>query len=155
VISGITAASDRGDPTRSKGMQRGRRKSRESQPDARGAALAPSAHMKHRTKARPVAILIPLCLLVACAPAHSDEASDATGEELRPPSQLTATSVSPTSVLLAWQDNSRRERSYLLERSASSAGDGFVELASLPPNTTTYTDTGVVGATDYWYRVSA
>jgi len=53
---------------------------------------------------------------------------------------------------LAWTDNANNETSYKVERKTTGV---FAEIASLPANTTTYTDSGLTGGTAYTYRVRA
>jgi hypothetical protein len=84
---------------------------------------------------------------------QSDEATSSS--DLSAPSNLHTTSVSSTSVALSWQDNSSRERGYVVERSTNSSGTGFTDVATLAPNTTTFTDTHLIPGTNYAYRVSA
>lgn len=73
---------------------------------------------------------------------------------LNPPTNLTATAVSSTQVNLAWTDNSSAESNYVIERSVGTASTWSV-LATLPANTTTYSDTTCQPATTYYYRVKA
>ncbi len=69
------------------------------------------------------------------------------------PSNLTAEATSPTEVSLSWTDNSDNEDGFKLERKQGSGP--FSVIATLPPNTTTYTDTGLTPETTYTYRVRA
>jgi RHS repeat-associated protein len=68
------------------------------------------------------------------------------------PSGLTATVISSTQVNLAWTDNSTNETEFVVERSD---GTGFVALASIGANTTSYSDTTAISPTAYSYRVKA
>jgi len=61
------------------------------------------------------------------------------------PSGLGAVADGPTQVSLAWTDNAGNESSVLVERSADSVT--FLQVASLPADTETYTDTGLSSAT--------
>lgn len=70
------------------------------------------------------------------------------------PSNMTATAAGPSSINLAWTDNSSDETGFLLQRSLS-ATSGFTNLLTLPANTTSYTNTGLSSATTYYYRVQA
>ncbi|MDW8323394.1 MAG: S8 family serine peptidase [Burkholderiales bacterium] len=56
-------------------------------------------------------------------------------------------------VRLTWQDRSRREHGYRLERATDTGG--FIEIASLPADATDYLDTSIVPGTSYRYRVRA
>lgn len=68
------------------------------------------------------------------------------------PSNLNA-SAGVTEINLSWTDNSSSEEGFKIERKAS---DGvFVSIATVAPNTTTFTDTGLQQSTSYTYRVKA
>ena len=71
-----------------------------------------------------------------------------------PPSNLTATSVSSNSVSFAWTDNSSNEKRVVVSHSLQ-ATSGFSDIATLPANSTTYTDTGLLPHTTYYYQVSS
>ena len=78
------------------------------------------------------------------------------------PTALEVASADPTSVTLEWDDPSSFEAGFrvevaVLEGVAAEGGGAppFVALATLPPNTTRYTDTGLVGTADRLYRVLA
>jgi hypothetical protein len=71
------------------------------------------------------------------------------------PSNLTATAVSQTQVNLAWTDNSNNETGFKIERCQGSGCTGFVEIAQVGANTTSYSNTGLSGNTRYRYRVRA
>jgi autotransporter-associated beta strand protein len=70
------------------------------------------------------------------------------------PTALAATAVSHQTIDLAWTDNEVGETGYLVERSAT-AGSGFTQIASLPANTTSYSDTSLSANTTRFYRVRA
>jgi hypothetical protein len=70
------------------------------------------------------------------------------------PDQLDGTPLSGTSVELEWNDNTNDETGYDLERSVSGAYD-FTSIATLGPNTTSYTDESLTAAGIYDYRVRA
>ena len=57
-------------------------------------------------------------------------------------------------VTLNWSASSGVVSNYFMERSSTSATNGFVEIATLGP-VLTYSDTNVVQGTFYWYRVRA
>ncbi|MCD6167692.1 MAG: fibronectin type III domain-containing protein, partial [Caldisericia bacterium] len=69
------------------------------------------------------------------------------------PTNLAAEATSPTEVSLSWTDNSDNEDGFKIERKQE--GGTFSVIATLPPNTTTYTDTGLTPDTTYTYRVRA
>ena len=58
--------------------------------------------------------------------------------------------ASAASVSLSWQDNSTNEDGFKIERGVSST---YSIIASVGPNTQTYTDSGVLAGTTYCYRV--
>jgi phosphodiesterase/alkaline phosphatase D-like protein len=66
---------------------------------------------------------------------------------------LTATTVSATQINLSWTDNANNESGYLVERSTD--GVNFTQVTSLGANVTTYSNTGLIPATQYYYRVRA
>ena len=71
------------------------------------------------------------------------------------PSGLTATPLSTTSARLNWIDNSNNEVDFHVEKSATSATEGFSQIGTVGGNVTTYTATGLDSATQYWFRVRA
>jgi len=91
----------------------------------------------------------------AGASANSNQAS-ATTLPLPPaaPGGLTATAVSSSQINLAWTDNSSNETNFVVARATASAGP-FTDVATLAANTTSYSDTGLVAATTYYYVVRA
>lgn len=73
------------------------------------------------------------------------------------PANLTATSVNGAGkgiVTLRWSDGSTNEQLFHVERSTSPDG-GFVEIATVAANMTTYADSSVQRKTTYYYRVRA
>ncbi len=76
----------------------------------------------------------------------------AAGDPPAAPSNLSATAVSQTRIDLAWQDNAGSESGFRVERWNGSV---FVAVASLGANVTSYSNTGLVAATTYRYRVIA
>lgn len=58
-----------------------------------------------------------------------------------------------TSLDLAWTDNATNEDNYIVERSPNGTSGWVVLTSSLPPNTTTYSDTLVNGGETWHYRV--
>lgn len=70
------------------------------------------------------------------------------------PTGLKATAISATEVDLQWKDNSSSETSYILEHKRKDA-IAFVPFATLPADTTSYTDTGLTADRAYEYRVKA
>jgi len=72
---------------------------------------------------------------------------------LVPPADLVATAQSETNVILTWTDNSSGKNGFSVERKES--GKQFSEIASVPSNQTTYSDSGVKPGRTYTYRVRA
>lgn len=70
-----------------------------------------------------------------------------------PPTQVNATAASSTQINLTWTDNETNETGYYIERSLSSGG-GYTTVASLPANTTSYSDTSLTPETTYYYKVT-
>ena len=71
-----------------------------------------------------------------------------------PPSNLKATTTSSTQINLSWTDNSTQETGFLVERKTGASGV-WSQIATLASNTTTYSSTGLIAATTYYYRVRA
>lgn len=74
--------------------------------------------------------------------------------ELLPPTNVNVISVSDTSTMLSWTLPTQTVNVIKVERALSSSGP-FSVIASLPATTVAYTDAGLVGATTYFYRLSA
>ena len=70
------------------------------------------------------------------------------------PANLSASSQRQNEVRLSWSDRSTNEQSFAVERSTSSGG-GFVEIARVGANNTSYTDRTGQSRTTYYYRVRA
>jgi serine protease AprX len=71
------------------------------------------------------------------------------------PTALTATALSATSVRLAWTDTSTTEDAFEVERCSGRRCTSFGLVTTLGADTATFTDTGLVKATSYTYRVRA
>jgi cysteine-rich repeat protein len=67
-----------------------------------------------------------------------------------PPADLVATALSHALVQLAWTDNATSESGFEVQRDS---GGGFVTLATMPANTTSFDDATVVPAAAYVYRL--
>ncbi|MDP3902439.1 MAG: zinc-dependent metalloprotease family protein, partial [Methylococcaceae bacterium] len=67
------------------------------------------------------------------------------------PSNLTAGALSASQINIAWTDNANNETGFRLERSAD--GINWSEIAVTNSNITSFSDTGLVAATTYQYRV--
>ena len=71
------------------------------------------------------------------------------------PTNLTATSISPTQINLAWTDNADNEDGFQIERCTGPSCANFTQIATVGPNVTTYPNTGLTASTSYSYRVRA
>lgn len=81
-------------------------------------------------------------------------ASGMVGSTMPAPSKLTATPVSHNQINLAWTDNSSNETGFELVRSTTSNGT-YSQVTTVGANTTTYTDSGLLASTRYFYKVRA
>ncbi|MFA5794830.1 MAG: fibronectin type III domain-containing protein [Candidatus Brocadiia bacterium] len=70
------------------------------------------------------------------------------------PSGLTTTVVSSSQINLIWADNSTDEDGFKIERKTGIAGT-YILCVTLPPNTTSYSDTALTQGTTYYYRIYA
>lgn len=70
------------------------------------------------------------------------------------PGGLTATAVSTTSTTVSWTDNAVNETGYQLYRSVNDNAN-FVQLATLPANSNSYTDNDLFANVIYYYKVMA
>jgi titin len=72
------------------------------------------------------------------------------------PSNLTATAVSNKRINLAWTDNADNEDGFRIERKIPQGGTGvFVQIATVAPNVTAFSDTALTALTTYFYRIRA
>jgi fibronectin type 3 domain-containing protein len=69
-----------------------------------------------------------------------------------PPSNLSATAISPSQINLSWTDNSSDETGFKIERKTG-AGGTWSQVTTVGANVTSYPDTGLSSATTYYYRV--
>ena len=69
------------------------------------------------------------------------------------PTGLTAGTITTSSIQMTWTDVATNETSYVVQRSLN--GTTFINVQTLPANTTTWTDTGRPDNTTYYYRVYA
>lgn len=70
------------------------------------------------------------------------------------PGDLTANAVNGSQISLTWTDGNADEAGFKLERTAG-AVDTYMEIANIPVNATSYTDSGLTGTTTYYYRIKA
>lgn len=86
--------------------------------------------------------------------ADSDYSNQATvSVSLSPPSGLTATAVTASSVTLTWTNNSQAAQGVRIQR--KSPGGDFADIGTVGPDVATFTDTGLSPSTTYSYRVAA
>lgn len=71
-----------------------------------------------------------------------------------PPSNLSASSLSGTSVRLVWTRNSTTESGFVIERRVNGSS-AWSFVAAVPAGTTNYTNTGLTSGIAYQYRVAA
>jgi titin len=74
------------------------------------------------------------------------------------PTGLAATPVSSSSIAVTWFDSSTTETGFRVKRAGAAAHGSYadyVTIATLAADTTSYTDTGLAAATEYWYMVEA
>jgi cellulose 1,4-beta-cellobiosidase len=85
---------------------------------------------------------------------NSNEAS-ATPSQLPPaaPTGLSATVISRTQINLTWTDNATNEDGFKVERSNN--GTGFVQIAVVGSNVTTFANTSLTPNKKYFYRIRA
>jgi titin len=87
--------------------------------------------------------------------AYSNEANTTTlPNPPSAPSSLTASAVGTTQINLAWTDNASDETGFKIERKTGAAGT-YAEIATVSANVTSYSSTGLVVNTTYYYRVRA
>ncbi len=70
------------------------------------------------------------------------------------PSGLAAAAVSGSQINLGWTDNAANETAFVMARSTTNGGP-YVDIASLPPNSTNYSNTNLSAGTTYYYVVRA
>jgi hypothetical protein len=70
------------------------------------------------------------------------------------PANLRVTSTTSTRIDLSWSDHSGTESGFRLERKLGTSG-AFQEIAIVGPNVTSFQNTGLLGNTQYCYRVRA
>lgn len=70
------------------------------------------------------------------------------------PTGLNATALDPDRIDLSWSDNTDVEEAYEVQRKRTAVGR-FESIATLPPDATSYRDTGLHSQTTYHYQVRA
>ena len=100
-----------------------------------------------------ICTLASVALIVGCEAPLAPERDQAESVERAAPgsSSLTATAVSANEVALTWLDNSPNEAGFEIHR--SDAGSAFALVTTIGANVTSYADVGLVGGTQYCYKV--
>ena len=88
------------------------------------------------------------------ASGDSDYSNECYAITLAPPSELTGTRVSSTKINLRWKDNATLETGYMIQRKDDPSKD-WSGIALLPANSSSYSDTGLLANTTYYYTVVA
>jgi hypothetical protein len=70
------------------------------------------------------------------------------------PTNAQATIITSSSITMTWTDNATNETGYTVLRKMTTASN-FAVVATLPANSTTYTDTGLSSGTSYDYHIEA
>ncbi len=84
--------------------------------------------------------------------AYSNTASNTTKDTIpAAPASLTATAVSSAQINLAWTCSAANEDGFKIYRSTD--GTNFAQVATAAINATSYSNTGLVGNTKYYYKV--
>jgi predicted phage tail protein len=71
------------------------------------------------------------------------------------PTNLVAAALSRNQIKLTWSDNATNEDGFKIERCKNSNCTNFVQIATVGPNITTYTNSGLSSKTTYRFRVRA
>jgi hypothetical protein len=90
---------------------------------------------------------------LALRQSHTAYTLNAPETAMTAPSNVVATIVG-NSIRVTWQDNSSNEMGYFIERSTLPTS-GFVPLAGVAPNSTSFNDQTFTSRTRYYYRVKA
>jgi hypothetical protein len=79
------------------------------------------------------------------------------GEIPQAPSELRIDKVQKKNIKIVWLDNSTNEAGFYVQRAPDVGGapGTWVDIATLPIDTTSYVDNGLTSKTTYWYRVAA
>jgi len=85
---------------------------------------------------------------------YSNEANATTTVPPNAPSNLTAAAISSSTINLSWNDNSTNETGFKIERKTGVNGS-YVLIHTAGANATSYSNTGLLACTTYYYRVQA
>ncbi|MBI4833906.1 MAG: fibronectin type III domain-containing protein [Planctomycetes bacterium] len=95
-----------------------------------------------------------ILVFAGCEGASREEVIAGGSGTPKPPSNLRTTAILPTQISLAWDDNSTNETGFKLERKKSTE-EAYSLIKTLPENTLAGSDTGLLPAALYSYRVKA
>jgi len=73
--------------------------------------------------------------------------------EIPAPTKLSVQKLSDVQVLLTWQDNSKIEDGFRIER--KEIGNEYIKISEVGKNVTSYTDQALIAGKQYFYRVYA
>lgn len=71
------------------------------------------------------------------------------------PTHGTVNPLGQSTLTLRWADNAFFETGYYIRRSTTGAEDSYIHLGTLPPNSTSFSDSGLTPGTRYYYIVNA
>jgi carboxypeptidase T len=69
------------------------------------------------------------------------------------PANLAAAAASSSQINLSWNDNDSSEQGFKIERCTGAGCSDFAQIATVGPNVTSYSSTGLTASTSYSYRV--
>ncbi|MEX0784233.1 MAG: fibronectin type III domain-containing protein [Dehalococcoidia bacterium] len=92
-------------------------------------------------------------LIGTAASDPSNTVSATTGGAPMAPTDLVATALTNTSILLTWADTATGETGFKIERSAD--GVSYLQIGMTGANTTSFVSGSLTPGTTYWYRVRA
>jgi len=98
-----------------------------------------------------IIIIVIVLLTITCTDRNWQNPYDAKVEP-QAPSALSIQSISDTSLVLKWQDNSDIEQGYVIEKAVAET-NSFTKIAEVSENTNSLLDTNVIPADNYIYRV--
>ena len=87
----------------------------------------------------------------SCGPVGGPVGSPSTGNW---PILKSVVPLSRTSIRIEWEDRSRNEEGFRVERRTGTAQGVFLLRAEVGPDVVTFEDTGLATGTTYYYRVS-
>ncbi|MFH1232218.1 MAG: fibronectin type III domain-containing protein [Planctomycetota bacterium] len=101
-----------------------------------------------------VLLLLGICFIVAGGCNNNNTSSGSSSLIPAAPTQLTLRSISDSTIILSWDDNSNTEIGFHVE-TITPTSITYTLVATVTANATVYTDTGLTANTTYYYRVQA